>query len=99
MTKYFFLHFHFINGTPELISMNVVNGKMKTYKNDFPEKPRYTYEIVSDQKEILYKNNFDDPTENIYEYPSDNGEIKRIAIKKDTVYYSIRVPLVGILIK
>ena len=90
--KILFLHLQFIKGTPKLISMNLVDGKLKIPKNNLPEKSGYSFLVLSNQNKILYKDNFDDPNESVYEYPGDNGEIKRTVIRKDTLYISIRVP-------
>ncbi len=87
-----FLEFSFIKGTPRLISMKAVKGKLKNRKNVQASNKEYLFEVFSDHKSMLYKNSFENPAETIYEYPGDNGEIKRTKIKRDTANIILRIP-------
>jgi hypothetical protein len=87
-----FLEFRFIKGTPKLISMTAVKGKLKTRKDILTSNQEYSFEVLSNQKKVLYKNSFENPAEISYEYPGENGEIKRAEMKRDTVNFSLRIP-------
>ena len=90
--RIFFLEFRFVKGTPQLVGMTAVKGKLKTRKGEAVLKPGYSFEVLSKENKILYKNSIENPAETVYEYPGENGEIKRTEIKKDTVNVTIRVP-------
>lgn len=91
-SKILFLEFRFIKGTPQLVGMTTVKGKLKTRKGDTLLKPGYTFEVLSKTSKVVYKNSIDNPVETVYEYPGENGEIKRAQIKQDTVNVTIRTP-------
>lgn len=90
--KILFVNFRFVKGTPELVSMTAVKGKLKTRKDNSKSEHGYSFEVVSKQKKVLYKNNFENPVEASFEYPGENGEIKRAEIKQDTVNVTLRMP-------